>query len=117
MHEDDIPQDRRMSTRVDSGHLVIHTDVAETDPNRTLGIGVTIDINEFGLKVQSREAMPLGERFRFSVAVGDQIIEASGKVVHVGRALNGTFEMGIEFIDIGGSEIEKIRAHLAGDER
>ncbi len=107
-----IPQDRRVAERLDSGHLVIHTDVGETDLNRTLGLGVTLDLNEFGIKVQASEPIPLGERFRFSLAVGDEVIEATGKVVHINRALNGTFEMGIEFVEIYARYIEAIRRHV-----
>ena len=112
--DDKIPQDRRVSRRSAAGHLVTHTDVGETDPNRILGLGVTIDVNEFGLKVQSTESMPLGEKYRFSVALDDEIIEATGKVVHVNRALNGTFEMGVEFIEIFARHIEVIKRHLQG---
>ncbi len=111
--EDKIPDNRRVAERLDSGHLVIHTDVGETDPNRTLGLGVTLDINEFGIKVQATHPMPLGERFRFSLAVDEDVIEATGKVVHVGRALNGTFEIGIEFIEIFGRHIESVRKYVA----
>ncbi|MCB9832361.1 MAG: PilZ domain-containing protein [Planctomycetes bacterium] len=111
--KDKIPDDRRVAERLDSGHLVIHTDVGETDLNRTLGLGVTLDINEFGIKVQATSPMPLGERFRFSLALDESIIEATGKVVHVDRALNGTFEIGIEFIEIFGRYIEAIRKFVA----
>ena len=110
--EDKIPRDRRVAERLESGHLVIHTDVGETDLNRTLGLGVTLDLNEFGLKVQATEPIPLGERFRFSFAVGEEVIEATGKVVHVSRALNATFEMGIEFVEIYAKDIEAIRRHI-----
>ncbi len=114
---DKIPQDRRVAERLDSGHLVIHTDVGEEDLNRTLGLGVTLDLNEFGIKVQASEAIPLGERFRFSLAVGNEVIEATGKVVHIGRALNGTFEMGIEFVEIYARHIEAIRRHIENQNR
>ena len=107
-----LPQDRRTVPRLDSGHLVIHTDETEADVNRSLGLGVTLDINEFGLRVQSTEAMPLGERFRFSVALGDDVFEAIGQVVHVGRALNGTFEMGIEFLEVSARCAEIIRRYV-----
>lgn len=111
-NEENIPSDRRLSDRVDSGNLVIHTDVGETDPNRTLGLGVTLDLNEFGLKVQSQEPIPLGERFSFSIALRDEVVRATGRVVHVGRALNGTYEMGIEFVNMSARNIEKLRRHL-----
>jgi len=111
--QDKIPQDRRVARRSATGHLVSHTDIGETDPNRTLGLGVSIDVNEFGLKLQSTDAMPLGEKFRFSIALNDEVVEATGKVVHVSRALNGTFEMGVEFIEIYARHIEAIKTHVA----
>jgi len=111
--QDKIPQDRRVAPRSASGFLISYTDVAETDPNRILGIAVSIDLNEFGLKLQSTEPIPLGEKYRFSVALGDDLIDAVGKVVHVERALNGTFEMGVEFIEIYARHIETIKKHVA----
>lgn len=109
-----IPEDRRTVPRLEAGHLVIHTDEMEGDVNRSLGLSVTLDINEFGLRVQSTEPMPLGERFRFSVALGDTMFEALGQVVHVGRVLNGTFEMGIEFLEVPARSIELIRGWVSG---
>ncbi|MEE9391531.1 MAG: PilZ domain-containing protein [Planctomycetota bacterium] len=111
--DDKIPQERRVTQRTDAGNLVVHTDVAESDLAHTLGLGVTIDMNEFGVKVQSTDPMPLGERFRFKLALKEEVVEATGQVVHVGRCLNGTFEMGIEFLEISAQGIEKIRAHLS----
>ncbi|HGY91298.1 MAG TPA: PilZ domain-containing protein [Planctomycetes bacterium] len=111
--QDKIPQDRRVAPRSAAGFLISYTDVAETDPNRILGIAVSIDLNEFGLKLQSTEPIPLGEKYRFSVALGDDLVDAVGKVVHVERALNGTFEMGVEFIEIYARHIETIKKHVA----
>ncbi|MCA9321716.1 MAG: PilZ domain-containing protein [Planctomycetes bacterium] len=103
-----------MSRRSAAGHLVSHTEVGETDPNRILGLSVSIDLNEFGLKLQATEPMPLGEKYRFSVALGEKVVEATGKVVHVNRALNGTFEMGVEFVEIFARHIESIKNHMTG---
>lgn len=108
-----IPDDRRISTRVDSGNLVSHRQVEESDPNRTLGLSVTLDINEFGMRLQATEPMGLGERYRFSVAIGDELVEVVGQVVHVNRALNGTFEMGVEILEISAKNIERLKAHAA----
>lgn len=110
--KDKIPEDRRVSPRIDSGNLVAHRDVAESDPNRSLGMSVTLDVNEFGLRIQSTDPIPLGEKYRFSIALGDDIVDALGQIVHVNRALNGTFEMGVEFLEIAARNIEKIRVYL-----
>jgi c-di-GMP-binding flagellar brake protein YcgR len=114
--KDEIPRERRVSPRIETGHLVVHADVAETDLGRTLGLGVTIDINEFGIKIQSTEPMPLGERFRFRVALCEEVVQATGQVVHVNRCLNSTFEMGVEFLEISARDIAKIRDFLVQSE-
>lgn len=111
--EDNIPEDRRTVKRLDAGHLVIHSDSTEEDAHRPLSMAVTIDLNEFGFKVQSTEPLALGERFRFSVALQEDVVEATGQVVHVNRALNGTFEMGVEFVDISAASIERLRKYVA----
>ena len=36
-----------------------------------------------------------------------------GRIVHISQALNGTYEIGVEFLDIDSNEIEKIRAYMA----
>lgn len=105
-----IPQDRRIAVRCQTGNLVVHSDVTEKDPQKTLGLCVTLDLNEFGMRIQSSEPIPVGERYRFQIAIHDEIVEALGQVVHVARALNGTFEMGVEFLELTARHIEKLRA-------
>ncbi|MEZ6194291.1 MAG: PilZ domain-containing protein [Planctomycetota bacterium] len=114
--KDEIPRERRVCPRIEAGHLVVHTDIAETELGRTLGVGVTIDMNEFGIKVQATEPMVLGERFRFRLALHEEVVQATGQIVHVGRCLNGTYEMGVEFLEISARDIGKIRDYLGAKE-
>jgi len=109
----DLPTDRRVANRIGSGNLVIHADPDDATAAKTRGVGVTLDVNEFGLRVQATEPMPLGESFRFSIALRDEVIHAVGKIVHIERALNGTFEMGIEFLEIPAGDIERIQRFLS----
>ena len=104
-----IPHDRRSSTRVDTGNLVIHSEVGQDIYGQVLGMAVTLDMNEFGLRIQTNERFDSGDRFRFSVALHDQIVAATGRVVHCAQALNGTWEVGIEFLQISSEDIERIR--------
>lgn len=110
---DRTPQDRRIALRIDSSNLVVHNETAEKGLQRSQGLGVSLDMNEFGIRLQATEPIPLGERYRFCLAIGDEIVEALGQVVHLQRALNGTFEMGIEFLEISARHIETLRRHAA----
>ena len=72
-----IPHDRRSSTRVDTGNLVIHSEVGQDIYGQVLGMAVTLDMNEFGLRIQTSERFDSGDRFRFSVALADHIVAAT----------------------------------------
>jgi hypothetical protein len=106
-----IPQDRRSTPRNDTGNLVVHSHVGAPPRSQALGMGVTLDLNEFGIRVQYANALTVGDRYRFSIAIGDELVEAVGRVVHVAEALNGTFEAGVEFLEVGERAVEVIRRH------
>jgi len=108
-----LPHDRRSSTRLESGHLVIHSEAENEPQSQCLGMAVTLDVNEFGLRMQSTERFEIGERFRFSIALEEDVIQAVGRVVHVTETLNSTFEIGVEFLDIAAPQIERIRKYMA----
>ena len=106
-----IPQDRRSAPRTDTGNLVIHAHVGSPSQAQSLGTGVTLDLNEFGVRVQYATQFSIGDRYRFSIAIGDELVEAVGRVVQVSQALNGTYEAGIEFLEVSERAVEVIRRH------
>jgi hypothetical protein len=105
-----IPQDRRSTPRVETGNLVVHSHVGSPKV-QSLGLGVTLDLNEFGVRVQYVSPFAIGDRYRFSIAIGDDLVETVGRVVHVAQALNGTYETGIEFLEVSERAVEVIRRH------
>lgn len=105
-----IPHDRRSSPRVETGHLVIHSELPAQ--GQCLGMAVSLDLNEFGLRVQTSQKFAIGERFRFSIALKEEIVSATGRVVHCEQALNGTWEVGIEFLQIAAEDIERVRQFM-----
>lgn len=106
-----IPQDRRSCPRNDTGNLVIHSHVGAPARIQSLGMGVTLDLNEFGIRVQYSGSFTVGDRYRFSIAIGDELVDAVGRVVHVAQVLNGTYEAGIEFLEVSERAVEVIRRH------
>lgn len=112
-----IPHDRRGAKRFDTANLVTHTD-AEGGPHAPpLGLGVTLDLNEFGLRIQQREPFVVGDRYRFHIALGDDLIAVVGRVAHVAQALNGTFETGVEFLEASQAATVAIRRHCLAREK
>ncbi len=107
-----LPQDRRSAPRVETGTLVIHHELGQSADHAWTTLAVTLDLNEFGLRAQTTEALRLGGRYRFSLAVENDIVQATGRVVHVAKTLNGTFEIGVEFLQIGAEDIARVRRFL-----
>ena len=103
--------DRRSNSRVDAGNLIIHCDVSQEPTDQVLGMAVTLDLNEFGVRVQSIDPYEEGDRYRFSIALQDEIVSATGRIAHVTRVLNGTYEVGIEFLQISAKDIDRIRKY------
>ena len=110
-----MPHDRRSTARIDTGNLVVHSLTDADGEPRWQGMAVTLDLNEFGMRVQAAEELTTGERYKFSVALGDDLVLATGRVVHVAPTLNETFEIGVEFLDIPKASIEVIRKHKTPD--
>ena len=106
-----IPHDRRSTPRLEAGHLVIHTDPDGEEGGDCLGLAVTLDLNEFGLRFQTTERLKVGTRYRLGIALEDQVVNAVGRIVHVSRALNDTFEAGVEFLDVAPRDVERIRRY------
>jgi hypothetical protein len=107
-----LPQDRRSSPRTDSGNLIIHHELGPEAGQAWSAMAVTLDINEFGLRAQTTAEMKLGGRYRFTVALEEELAVATGRVVHSSQALNGTYEIGVEFLQISLDDINRIRAFL-----
>jgi hypothetical protein len=76
-------------------------------------MAVTLDLNEYGARIQTTQHFDQGDRFRFSIALRDDVVTATGRVVHVEPALNGTYEVGIEFLDIHPQDVDRIRRYMA----
>ena len=112
-----IPHDRRSATRFDSGNLVIHSESSQGPEDQVLGMAVTLDLNEFGARIQTTEPFASGERFRFSIALKEDVVSAVGRIVHTVAALNGTFEVGIEFLEVCPEDAARIRRFCARVER
>jgi hypothetical protein len=107
-----LPQDRRSAPRIDSGNLVIHHELSPHADPAWEALGVTLDLNEFGLRAQVASEMKLGGRYRFTLALEEDLAAATGRVVHVARTLNSTFEIGVEFLQISMEDITRVRSYL-----
>lgn len=78
-------------------------DVSRLSHNET--IGRTLDLSEGGILLEATQHFPLLSQIDIGLALGDQIVDAKGKVVHLSQTEDGKIHMGIQFIEI--TEVNK----------
>ena len=105
--------EKRKSARVTFKGLVHceQVDVARLSHNETMGR--TLDISEGGILLEAQQHFPLLAEIEVGLAVGHQIIEAKGKVVHLSQNEEGKIHMGIQFVEMSEVDKEALREYCA----
>ena len=75
--------DRRSSPRVRSLRLMTLEPIGAEDDNAPVDVGRTLDISEAGTRVETTRELKPGQELELQIAVGDRVISARGRVVHV----------------------------------
>lgn len=104
------PIDRRRDPRVRSMHLVSYEAHAVDPTASPLTVGRTLDVSATGLRVETALMLGLGQELDLEIAVGEQVVEAKGRVVHAAEAGGSTFVTGVEFTDIAPEDLEFLLA-------
>ena len=104
-------REKREAKRIEAEHLVSYSHLDNTKKIDAEGIGKTLNISHGGMLFKSHVPFKEGTEIKVSIAIGEQIIEAEGKVVHVTQKENGLFNVGISFeqsLSLNEKEIENL---------
>jgi Tfp pilus assembly protein PilZ len=69
-----------------------------------LGLAVTLDVSDSGLRVRTNEPLPIGEELSFTLKVGDNVYRVLGRVIWGSEVeANKAYEFGVRFssVDFG----------------
>ncbi len=93
--------ERRRAQRVPTNHLISYSALRSDNLYRLLGMAVTIDLSESGLRVRTIEPLPIADELTFSVKVENATYKARGRIVW-GAELeeDRQYEFGVKFKDI-----------------
>jgi len=91
--------DRRRDLRVTSLNLV-QVDQSENELQTNLTVGRTLNISRGGLRLELQETLPLRSLVGLTLALGEHIIEVTGRVRYLNKLDDGTCAMGIQFVDL-----------------
>ena len=104
-------QTPRRASRVRSVHLVAYTDKTRERETASISLGKTLDLSPFGIRIEVNERLEKGDLIELEIGVGDKLIQAEARVVHVPPlftdeglrfevAEGGCFKVGAEFTSI-----------------
>jgi len=90
------PKDQRQAPRADSLNLSFFC--VDEDGNVThQGMGRTLNISTAGILLETSEQIPQGKTVDMEIAMENEIINASGTIIHSTKHEDGTFHTGIHF--------------------
>ena len=89
--------ERRRGPRIPVQHTAsVVQEIAETG-ERIEGMGTTTDISEGGLRFQGSELFDPNHEVQVQLVLGESVIDAKGRVVHLTINSRGAVAMGIQF--------------------
>jgi hypothetical protein len=72
------------------------------------GLDLSEDISRKGVKIKERSAVPVDTSIIIHLAVGEEIIDLSGKVRHVQKVTGSNYHIGVEFEQIDKDMLDKM---------
>lgn len=96
--------DRRQTPRVPHKQFAQAAQHDDATGVRNEILGVTADMSEGGLRFEAQDGFKEGSEINISFSVGEEIIEADGRVVHFTPRDDGSVTMGIQFVNLSESD-------------
>jgi hypothetical protein len=103
--------DQRQAPRADSLNLSFFC--VDDDGNIThQGMGRTLNISTAGILLESSEQIPQGKTVDMEIAMQNDIINASGTVIHSTKHDDDTFHTGIHFTSLSDEAKETLNVFI-----
>ena len=105
-------QERRKAERIDSHNLVHVSSLDEGGHIVHQGIGRTINVSEKGILLETHFEIDPHDQQVLSIGLEDEIVEIQAPVIHLERAEDGRFRIGLGFGDLDAETLETLRAFI-----
>lgn len=91
------PSERRREARVKAITLVSLGQVDDKGVQSDLTVGRTLDLSRDGMRLEVSHSIPVGDRIRLSLALGEAVLEIEGTIRSSIPIEDEQFALGIEF--------------------
>ena len=94
------PDDKRYALRTESSDLLSYICCDEDGNETTQGLGRTVDVSEGGVRIETHVALDLDLGISLTIALGDDLMDFKGNIVHSREKHDKRYEYGIAFVEI-----------------
>ena len=108
----ELETDRRCQARVLCVELAAYSGRRRGQVSTPVCVGKTLDLSESGVRLQVSTGVEEGDLVELDIAVGEELILARARVIHVELIEGGLQEVGAEFTDFFQQGEALLRQHL-----
>jgi hypothetical protein len=106
-------EERRESPRVLAEHLVSYAHFDEQGEPDDMGMARTLDLSERGILLELTRSLEAGTTLEIKMVTGEDIIKASGQVVHSAYLSPERWRVGVRFTEIPEGDLGTIAREVA----
>jgi c-di-GMP-binding flagellar brake protein YcgR len=108
--------ERRIHPRLETIDLVSFENYETTKTELMQGMGKTVDLSIGGMCFLSKYALPLGSMIKISLALGENVFEAEGKIVSLNLTGDLQVKIHVQFSQVSEKQRAILESYLADTE-
>ena len=105
-------EEHRKHTRIYSTNLLNYVCLNEEGDAFAQGMGRTLNVSESGILLETHAPLDLDTTVSLTIGMEEDIIDIKGIAVYSQKNEAGSFETGIEFIDIEAAELTVLQKFI-----
>ena len=110
-------EENRKHKRIHSTNLLNYVCLDEKGEAFAQGMGRTLNVSESGILLEIHAALPPQTLLSLTIGMEEQIIDIQGTAVYSKLNADGSYETGIEFIDIEAAELAVLQKYIQAFEQ
>jgi len=98
----------RKSIRVDAQLFISYDVLDEKGKVVQAGMALSEDLSQSGVKIKDRSTFPIDTSIQIHLAVGDEVVDLTGRVRHVQKVSGSNYHIGVEFQELDENILKKL---------
>jgi len=109
--------ENRKHKRIHSTNLLNYVCLDEKGEAFAQGMGRTLNVSESGILLETHASLDPQTSVSLTIGMEEQIIDIQGTAVYSNKNADGTYETGIEFVDVEASELTVLQKFIQAFEK